>query len=109
MEGKQMDIEKIEELLEGMKNKPSGYHYQCWASGTTKAIDEWGDNPILKCKYYREVFSAIGNYPNGKGCGYNCKNSNCNGFIQGDWVLTEREYQENYTIDRIIQKIKMLY
>jgi hypothetical protein len=97
--------DKLIELIESFKNKPTSYHYLCWAGTTTEAINSWGNEPLLKCHYYQIVVGLFSTNM-GKGCGYTDTECYCKGTIQGDWELRDMERHENYGIEKVIRKLK---
>jgi hypothetical protein len=82
----QAEIEKLE-------NKPSQYHYTCWASGAVKVRDEWGATETYKCHSFNGDF--------------NCGDRGCTtGIIQGDKELTPIERHENWMLQKILKILK---
>lgn len=87
-EGKQEGFDKVVEWLNNRRNKADTFHYQCWASGIVRVINEWGNEPKFKCPYYTRDFN----------CGYrDCKT----GIIFGVKERTERQTVENHLLDEI--------
>jgi len=83
---------QIEEIKK-VENKPSQYHYVCWASGAVKVRDEWGKEPTYQCRFYDGDFN----------CGYRgCKD----GIIEGVKELTDIERHENWMVQKIIKKFE---
>lgn len=102
-----MEKKKIVELLESMQNKPSDYHFICYAGTVIKALDTWQETPLLNCRYYKFV-DGFNSTKIGLGCGYSGKECYCKGILKGEWELDDKEQSDNHTIQKIIHKIKSL-
>jgi len=83
-------LETLREEIEKVENKPSQYHYVCYASGMAKIRDERGSEKTYKCHSFDGDFN----------CGYRgCKD----GIIKGHKELTDIEQHENWMLQKILK------
>jgi hypothetical protein len=65
------------------------YHYVCWGHSTVQAVDAWGKEPTLKCRY-------AGNSNFSKSC------IPCKGIIGGYLDLEKWQQHENSGVKRAL-------
>lgn len=88
-------IEEIEKIYEEIKPKPD-YHFECYGGGLLKVVDFWGNKDTLYC-----INEGIKDWAT-PAC------ENCDGILEGNWQLTDRDRYEELGMRKLLNAIMII-